>query len=103
MSQIRLQGPGIAPGVGQGKPASVPQHVGVGLERLWRHFDAEALGRCTLMKNSNLAGRITGNSAGFSPFVRAAEPPTELAVDILHHHHIPVDVGLVVCVGHLEK
>ena len=26
----------------------------------------------------------------------AAEPPTELAVDILHHHHIRVDVGLVV-------
>jgi Transposase domain (DUF772) len=28
--------------------------------------------------------------------VGAAEPPTELAVDILHHHHIRVDVGLVV-------
>ena len=30
--------------------------------------------------------------------VGTAEPPTELAVDILHHHHIRVDVGLVVCV-----
>jgi hypothetical protein len=28
--------------------------------------------------------------------VGAAEPPTELAVDILHHHRIRVDVGLVV-------
>jgi hypothetical protein len=28
--------------------------------------------------------------------VGAAEPPTELAVDILQHHHIRVDVGLVV-------
>jgi hypothetical protein len=28
--------------------------------------------------------------------VGAAEPPTKLAVDILHHHHIRVDVGLVV-------
>ena len=30
--------------------------------------------------------------------VGTPEPPTELAVDILHHHHICVDVGLVVCV-----
>jgi hypothetical protein len=28
--------------------------------------------------------------------VGAAEPPTELAVDILQHHHIRVDVGLVI-------
>src|SRR6516162_8493964 len=28
--------------------------------------------------------------------VGAAEPPTELAVDILQHHHIRGDVGLVV-------
>ena len=28
--------------------------------------------------------------------VGVAEPPAELAVDILHHHHIGVDVGLVV-------
>jgi hypothetical protein len=27
--------------------------------------------------------------------VGAAEPPTKLAVDILDHHHIRVDVGLV--------
>jgi hypothetical protein len=36
---------------------------------------------------------VAGNA-----IVGAAEPPTELAVDILHHHHIRVDVGLVVCV-----
>jgi len=28
--------------------------------------------------------------------VGAAEPPTKLAADILHHHHIRVNVGLVV-------
>lgn len=28
--------------------------------------------------------------------VGTAKPPTKLAVDILHHHHIRVDVGLVV-------
>jgi hypothetical protein len=28
--------------------------------------------------------------------VGAAEPPTERAVDILQHHHIRVDVGLVI-------
>src|SRR5260370_16539930 len=27
--------------------------------------------------------------------VSAAESPTKLTVDILHHHHIPIDVGLV--------
>src|SRR5216683_7980018 len=27
--------------------------------------------------------------------IGAAEPPTKLAVDILHHHHIRMDVGLV--------
>jgi hypothetical protein len=30
--------------------------------------------------------------------VGAAEPPTELAVNILQHHHVGVDVGLVICV-----
>src|ERR1700730_17018035 len=30
--------------------------------------------------------------------VVAAEPPTKLAVDILYHHHIRMDVGLVACV-----
>jgi hypothetical protein len=28
--------------------------------------------------------------------VGAAEPPAKFAVDILHHHHIGVDVGLVI-------
>ena len=28
--------------------------------------------------------------------VGATKPPTKLAVDILHHHHIRVDIGLVV-------
>ena len=35
--------------------------------------------------------------------VSSAEPPTKLAVDILYHHHIRVDVGLVVRVEVLGR
>jgi hypothetical protein len=35
--------------------------------------------------------------------VGAAEPPTKLAVDILQHHHIPVNVGLVALVKFLGR
>jgi hypothetical protein len=38
-----------------------------------------------------------------NPIVGATEPPTKLAVDILHHHHIRVDVGLVARVEFLGR
>ena len=49
-------------------------------------------------------GPLRGASASFTPAkaqlgnatVGAAEPPAEFAVDVLHHDHIGVDVGLVV-------
>jgi hypothetical protein len=51
-------------------------------------------------------GPLPGVSASFTRVkaqlgnatVGAAEPPAKFAVDILHHDHIGVDVGLVVCV-----
>jgi hypothetical protein len=32
VAQVRLQGPAIVPGVGQGEAAGMPQHVRMGLE-----------------------------------------------------------------------
>jgi len=47
--------------------------------------DARASVSLTRVKHLQLSNAIVG----------AAEPPTKLAVDILHHHHIRMDVGLV--------
>src|ERR1700736_3446870 len=56
----------------------------------WSQFllnpnDARESASLTRMKHLQLGNAIVG----------AAEPPTKLAVDILHHHHIRMDVGLV--------
>jgi hypothetical protein len=50
--------------------------------------DARESASLTRVKYLQLSNAIVG----------AAEPPTKLAVDILHHHHIRVDVGLVASV-----
>jgi len=47
--------------------------------------DARESALLTRVKHLQLGNAIVG----------AAEPPTKLAVDILHHHHIRIDVGLV--------
>src|SRR6202011_5051416 len=56
----------------------------------WSQFllnpnDARESASLTRMKHLQLGNAIVG----------AAEPPTKLAVDILHHHHIRIDVSLV--------
>jgi hypothetical protein len=50
--------------------------------------DARESASLTRVKHLQLGNAIVG----------AAEPPTKLAVDILYHHHIRMDVGLVACV-----
>jgi hypothetical protein len=50
--------------------------------------DAREPASLTRVKHLQLGNAIVG----------AAEPPTKLAVDILYHHHIRMDVGLVACV-----
>ena len=47
--------------------------------------DARESASLTRVKHLQLGNAIVG----------AAEPPTKLTVDILHHHHIRMDVGLV--------
>src|SRR6266481_6455748 len=59
----------------------------------WSRFllnpgDARASVSLTRLKHQQLGNATVG----------AAEPPTKLAVDILYHHHIRMDVGLVACV-----
>jgi hypothetical protein len=56
----------------------------------WSQFllnpnDARESASLTRVKHLQLGNAIVG----------AAEPPTKLAVDILHHHHIRIDVSLV--------
>jgi len=47
--------------------------------------DARESASLTRVKHLQLGNAIVG----------AAEPPTKLAIDILYHHHIRMDVGLV--------
>ena len=47
--------------------------------------DAHESASLTSVKHLQIGNAIVG----------AAEPPAKLAVDILHHHHIRMDVGLV--------
>jgi hypothetical protein len=56
----------------------------------WSQFllnphDAGEPASLTRVKHLQLGNAIVGT----------AKPPTKLAVDILHHHHIRIDVGLV--------
>lgn len=76
-------------------------------QRRLRLFAAQKLNHCTTFRWSQFLINLqeARESASFTSAsncqlgnatVGAAEPPTELAVDILHHHHIRVDVGFAV-------
>src|SRR5216684_6660217 len=53
--------------------------------RNYARHDAREAASLTRVKHQQLGNALVG----------AAEPPTKLTVDILHHHHIRIDVGLV--------
>src|SRR5260370_9962984 len=64
----------------------------------WSRFllnprDARESASSTRVKHLQLGNAIVG----------AAEPSTKLAVDILHHHHIRMNVGLVARVEFLGR
>src|SRR6266567_4563567 len=73
------------PGWADSNTANLTPASGVRTTRLRRTHDARESASLTRVKHLQFGNAIVG----------AAEPPTKLTVDILHHHHIRMDVGLV--------